>query len=483
MPKLPGFGGSAYTSFSINADSQSCVNLYAEAVESGAGKASPVLYLTPGLQVFATIGSGPIRGIVAGERRCFVVSGFDLYELFESTLTSYRGGVNSDGRIVQMAFNGHQLAVASNSLLWVDPGTGANIVHFTGVGADPVGARQLAYLDSYFIAMDVPTEGVLASPRSFHHSASLNGLTWDAADMASKEGQPDQLNGMLTSHEDLWLFGSQSTEVWRNNYSAEPTAFPWERDPGAMMHQGIVGEFSHCRLAEGVAWLSGNPQGYCMALHAQGYQPKRVSTHAVEQEWATYTTVADAESFSYTDHGHHFWMISFPTANKTWCYDATTQLWHRRGWWNGSSLNRHRARVHADVLWPSGQSMHLVGDWQNGKIYKMSTDYYDDAGVPIHWERTCPHTADENHRMMFSRMELEMEKATGQTATLSWSNDGGKNFNAGLSASNGASGATKTRLHWHRLGSARDRVFRFSGSSTGKTALIDAYVNLQPGRH
>ena len=483
MSRLNGFAGGAYTSFSVNADLQSCVNLIPEKVESGQGKGDPVLYLTPGLRLFATMPAAPIRAIAAGERRCFVVAGGNFYELHENTTSDYRGGVNNDGRLAQVAFNGNQVAISSNKLLWVDNGSGADIVHFEGTGTPAVTAMQVAYLDSFFIAQDEPDTDIPDSPRSFHHSAPLNGLSWDATDMASKEAQPDALGGILASHEDLWLFGSQSTEVWRNNYSTAPTSFPWERDPSAIQHQGIVGEFSHCRLAEGVAWLSGSTQGYCVALHAQGYQPKRVSTHAVEQEWAGYTTVADAESFSYTDKGHAFWMINFPTANKTWCYDATTGLWHRRGWWNGTTWDRHRARVHAAVLWPSGNSMNLVGDWQNGKIYELTTDVWDDDGTPIHWERTCPHSTEENKRIFFSRMELEMEKATGTTATLSWSNDGGKNFTAGLTSSNGATGATKTRLHWHRLGSARDRVYRFSGTATGKTALIDAYVRGQSGIH
>ena len=484
MPKLPGFAGGAYTSLSLNADSQSCVNLVPEAVESGQGKGNPVLYLAPGLQLFATIPDpGGIRGMAVGERRLFVVCGDSLFEVFENSTTAYKGAVENDTRIAQMAFNGHEIAIASNQKLWIEDGTGIEQVFFTPDGTDRVTARQVAYLDSFFIALDQIVLGDTDSPRRFHHSGSLNGLLWNAADYASKEGQPDQLNAILSSHHDLWLFGSQSTEVWRNNYSAAPGSFPWERDPGASIHLGIVGEFSHCRLAEGVAWLTGSPRGYCVAMHAQGYQPKRVSTHAIEQEWATYTTVADAESFSYTDNGHHFWVINFHTANRTWVYDAVTGMWHRRGWWNGTSLDRHRARCHASVLWPSGQSMHLVGDWANGKIYRMSTSLYADDGVPIHWERTCPHTTEENKRHFFSRMELEMEKATGTTATLSWSNDGGKNFNAGLTSSNGAAGETKTRLHWHRLGSARDRVFRFSGAATGKTALIDAYVNLQQGLH
>ena len=484
MAKLPGFAAGAYTSLSVNADAQSCVNLYPEAVESGAGKASPVLYLTPGLRVHTTIATGAIRGLLAADYRCFAVAGDSLYEVFESGATEFRGGVNNDFRLVQMALNGNQHAIASNQRFWLDNGDHAQPISFLE-GAGPVTARQIGYLDSFFIAVDSINPDIPTTSRSFHHSSSLNGLEWNVLDQAAKEGSPDQLMALRVSHHDLWLFGTESTEVWRNNYSAAPEAFPWERDPGAMIGMGIVGEFSHVKLGEGVAWLSGNPRGYCIAVHAQGYQPKRVSTHAVENEWAGYNRVDDAESFSYTDNGHEFWVINFHNANRTWVYDATTGAWHRRGWWNGTSLDRHRARCHCAVTWPSGNSMHLVGDWANGKIYEMSTSFYDDFGGPIHWERACPHVADEDKRVFHARMELDLERGTGSNwpVSLEWSNDAGHTWQPAITAATGPSDAHRTRVVWRRLGSTRDRVYRFSGTTTNKVALIDAWLRAQAGAH
>lgn len=481
--KLPGFASGSYTSLSVNADAQSCINLVPEAVESGTGKASPVLYLRPGLSLFTTLpGSGGIRGMFVGEGRLFVVQGSGLYEVFANTTATYIGTVGNDARLVQMFANGHQLGIVSNQLFLLWTGSGIPVaLNYVDTGI-AVTARQGAYLDSYFLAVDSidGTGADWASSRRFHHSKPLQGLTWDGLDHAAKEGHPDQLNGMLADHEDLWLFGSQTTEVWRNNYSAAPESFPWERDPGAFIHFGLVGEFSHCRLDSGVAWLSGDPRGHCFAVHTKGYQPVRVSTHAIEQEWATYPTVLDAESFSYSENGHHFWVINFHQADKTWVYDATTKLWHRRGWWDGSSVRRHRARCHGYVF-----GKHLVGDWETGKIYEMSSDIYSDAGTAIHWERATPHQADEDKRIFHHRMELDMEKATGSnfSVSLEWSNDAGHTWQPAVNAATGAPGAHKTRVVWRRLGSARDRVYRFSGTTTSKIALIDAYLQAQAGQH
>jgi hypothetical protein len=179
-------------------------------------------------------------------------------------------------------------------------------------------------------------------------------------------------------------------------------------------------------------------------------------------------------------NGHHFWQITFHTANRTWVYDATTKMWHREGWWNGTSVDRHRARCHGYV-W----GKHLVGDWQNGNIYEMSPALYTDAGTAIHWERATPHAATEDRRMFHARMELDMEKAIGSNfnVQLEWSNDAGHTWQPPINAATGASGQHKTRVVWRRLGSARDRVYRFSGTTTSKIALIDAFIAAQAGRY
>jgi hypothetical protein len=477
--KLPGFASGAYTSGSVNADCQSCVNLYPEKIESGAGVNDQVLYLTPGLSLFATLPTSPVRGIWIGESRCFAVAGDTLYEVFSDATYTDLGDVGDDGKPVQMFPNGNQLVIISDGLLYCHTGTELVQPTFDGDTA-PVTAVKGAFLDSYFIVIDAPDAEDAASVRRFRHSAPLDGTLWDALDFASKEGYPDQLWALLADHEDLWLFGSQTTEVWRNNYSTAPTSFPWERDPGAFIHYGLLAEWTPSRLAGGIAWLAGDPRGNAVAYRAQGYQPQRISTHAIEQEWATYSTVNDAESYSYTENGHHFWVLNFPTANRTWVYDATTNLWHRRGWWNGTTLGRHRARCHGFVF-----GKHLVGDWENGKIYEMSTSLYDDDGTAIHWERTCPHNAEEDVRIFHSRMELDMEKATGSdfAVTLSWSNDAGHTFTTGKTATTGSSGEHRKRVVWNRIGSARDRVYRFSGATSAKIALINAYLSAQAGKH
>lgn len=475
--KIPGFVGGAYTHQSLPADAQSCVNLYPEAIESGSGKVPAALMGAPGLALLATLATSPIRGIWIGENRLFVVAGAILYEVSSGWVATSLGNVGNDGHPVQIFPNGNEIIIISNSLLWVHNGVTLSNPTFTDAPLDPVTSIAGAYLDGYFVSVDAPDAGDPESVRRLRHSAPGTGLTWSALDYASKEGYPDQLVQILADHEDLWLFGSQTTEVWRNNYPTAPEAFPWERDPGAFIHHGCIARWTPCRLADGIAWLSGDPRGHAVAYRAQGYQPKRISTHALEREWAGYSTVADAEAYSYTEDGHHFWVLHFPTANRTWVYDATTGLWHRRGWWNGTALQRSRARCHGYVF-----GKHIVGDWENGKLYEQRVGLYDDFGGDRYYERTVPHTTEENKRVFFHRFELDAENGLGIAPKLYHSNDGGRTFGTAKDPQNAdVLSDYTTRFVWHRGGSSRKRCHRVTITGQKKVVLLDAYIDATAG--
>jgi hypothetical protein len=331
-----------------------------------------------------------------------------------------------------------------------------------------VSAAITAFLDTYFIA--IPPDS-----KSVYISGINDGQSWAPLDFARKEAFPDAVNGILADHEELWLFGSETTEVWRNSGNAD---FPLQRDPGAFIHQGCRAPFSAVSLANGVAWIGGDVRGGPIAWLAQGYQPTRVSTHAIEAAWGKYSSITDAIAYVYVEDGHQFWVISFPTANATWAYDATNGTWHERGWWNGAGFDRHRGATHGYIF-----GKHLVGDWQNGKIYQMSLTAYDDAGTAIHRLRTAPHLSNEEDWSYPSRFRLAM--LAGLTPTLCWSDDLGKNYNAPRAGSARRISSTDdsaTQLsEWRRLGRFRSRVFSVAIADAAQVAITGAYLDISGG--
>lgn len=472
------FVGPTYVSESVNVDAQRTVNLYPEMVESGTGKARVVLYGTPGLSTFCTLPTSPIRGMFAGDNRLFVAAGTGLYEVFGNGTYSSMGTVANDASNspVQMWPNGTQLFVVSAGYAYIHNGT---TLAAAPVPADPAispaqpggqsgTARTGTFLDGYYIASKF-------SSKKFFISSINDGTTWDALDFASKEGYPDAINAVLSYQSELWLFGDQTTEVWVNDGSAD---FPFRRQPGAFIHEGCVATFSPIGLGTNVGWLGGDATGRTVAWIAQGYQPQRVSTHAVEQAWNGYGTVADATSWTYTDRGHVFWVLTFPTAGATWVYDLVTKMWHERASLTSGALGQYRARCNAYVF-----DRQLVGAYNSGKLYSLLANVYLDDGQPIRRIRTAPHISEEQLRAFYHRFQLDMEVglASGATVSLDWSDDGGHTFNTPINKSLGTTGAYKQRVIWNRLGSSRDRVFRVTTEAAQRVALIDAYVQITGG--
>src|SRR6185436_12197878 len=97
----------------------------------------------------------------------------------------------------------------------------------------------------------------------------------------------------------------------------------------------------------------------------------------------------------------------FPSADATWCFDASTQLWHRRGTWDATegAFGILRPRYHAFAF---GQ--HRILDAESGQLFRMSSSYgYDVDGIPIVRERRAPVLINENRRLYFSMFDLLLE--------------------------------------------------------------------------
>lgn len=330
----------------------------------------------------------------------------------------------------------------------------------------PVTASCGAVLDGFFI---------VATPYSkqVNISQAWNGLRWDPAHYQIKEGYPDNILFLYADHEELYVGGAQSIEVWRNTGNGD---FPFQRDASGFNHRGIGALFSYCRLGQGIALLSSDSKGGPVAIMLQGYTPARVSTHALEYRWGKYTTWTDAESWSYIEEGHEFWVIQFPTAGETWVYDAANGTWHQRAY--GLSLTRWKGRNHAAAF-----GSHVVGDIATGALYKMSAEYPTDGGTTIRRIRRAPHirtSTDVTGRGAHAHFKVLMEYTSGDTVTLTWSNDYGDHWYGplnpdGFLIADGTAGRV-LGYRWTRLGSFYDRVYELEVRSSDKVAIFEVDV-------
>lgn len=219
--------GASYVARSVNAADNRMVNLYPEAVPDG-GKEAGFLTRAPGLRKVAELGTGPIRGVYPFMGYSLVVSGPNLYKLesdYTSTLIS--SSVAGSGPVA-MADNGTQVFLACDPNGYIYTHSTSTLVQITD--EDYPGAVNVQYLDGYFVFNEPDSQKMWIT-------SLLEGTTIDPLDFASAEGSPDMLISLVVDHREVWLFGTNSVEVW---YNAGTSDFPLTRIQGEMgQHLGV----------------------------------------------------------------------------------------------------------------------------------------------------------------------------------------------------------------------------------------------------
>jgi hypothetical protein len=330
---------------------------------------------------------------------------------------------------------------------------------------------------------------------------------------SSKDGSPDNLISIIVNNREVYLLGEVSSEVWVDVGSFP---FPFQRIPGTNSQHGIVAKFSVSRLGDSFAYLSRNQRGQAEIVMMQGYKPTRISNHAVENTLVN-QYVGDAISWTYQLEGHEVYCITFPTIDITWAYDVASGMWHK--WLYVDNFNNyHRHRGNCNALF---NGLVLVGDYQNGKVYKLDPSNYTDDGQEIRRLRRAPHLVADLQRQYFDELQIQFQPGVGLTPTTSttstsavagiaisgiavsgtsgvststtggvnpqamlrWSSDGGSTWSNEHWVSIGKQGKYKNRAIWRRLGWSRDRVFEVVVSDPVFATIISSNLKATAGEN
>jgi len=471
--------GASYVARSINAADNRMVNMFPEMTPDN-GQTAAFLNRAPGLEFLQTVGTGPIRALWAHQTNgsdFYVVSGGEVYKLNNMTSAPTLIGAVSGTGPVSIADNGSQIFFACNP----DGFIYNEVTNVFAQITDPdfPGAVTVGYLDGYFVFNEPDSQRVWVT-------SLLDGLSVDPLDFASAEGSPDGLVGLIVDHREAWLFGTDSVEVW---YDAGLPDFPLTRIQGAFNEIGCVAAFSIAKLDNGLFWLGTDARGQGIVYRANGYTGQRISTHAIEYAIAQYGDISDAIAYTYQQEGHAFYVLTFPSGDATWVYDVSTQAWHERAGWDNGEFVRHRSNCQCNF----GGNI-IVGDYENGNIYKFSLDIYADNGGIQKWLRSwraLPTGQNNLKRTAHHSLQLNCESGVGLNdgqgsdpqAMLRWSDDGGHTWSNEHWSPMGKIGAYYQRVFWRRLGMTlklRDRVYEVSGTDPVKIAIMGAELILSP---
>lgn len=541
MPSIPGFVGGSYKLATDNASADRAINIYTESIEKGPRAGSQRLIGIPGLRLFATLPSGPIRALFSGDNRLFCVAGDTLWEVIQGTTTNFsntiaatisalrigapvsgngipagstitaftstsvtlshsitlppntalvfavnNGNVGPATNPAIIVSNGFQLCVASGGRLYLAPGN-TPAYPLIDTEGEPVACASVAFQDQYFIGAFVDSKTVIIS------NLAPDGGTWDPGNEAEKEGYSDNISRVWVDDpggEYLWLFGNDTTEVWMDTGGL----FPFTRVQGMVFPIGCDSTWSVAGVEGQRFWLWRG-----IVWSATGFQPVRISDFGVETAIASYSysDQSNAEAFCYFDGGHLFYVLSFPESGATWVYDATTQSWHERWYIYNGQFNRYRPRVYAKF-----EGMHIVGDYASSALFIMDSNVFTDAptvanltgpGVPLIRQRVCPYFTEDMNNTRFARLTIDMETGVGLNVApgqpgydpqvyMRYSRNRGYTWSSYIQRSAGKQGDYDIRVIYTQLGSNRiGMVFDVNMSDPVPFNINNAYIDTEPG--
>jgi hypothetical protein len=460
-----------------------CVNLYPE--HRGKDEPFPYRYWPiPGQRLVSTAPNrAPIRTeYTASNGDLYVVAGNAVYFVDRTWAWTLIGNVAEKTTPASMADNGICIVLVDGSPAGyvIDMASRA----FGGISDDSFyGADRVDYVDTFFTFNRPGTNQWYISLSEVTFTMLTTNAGFDPLDFIAKTGGPDQISTQIVKHREVWLIGSLTSEPW---FDAGAADFAFAAIPGAFIDHGCVARYSVARQDVSLFWLSRDREGQGIIVKTDGYEPKRISTHGIEADLLSYPRIDDAIGFCLQQAGHAFYVITFPSADKTWAFDLSaenaTEAWSEWAYMdNNGILHRHRANCHTFAY-----GLNLVGDWQNGNLYALDPTVFTDNGQTVPRIRTFPHLQGGGNLVSYTRFIADMDvgAASGDShsVALRYSGDRGATWSDPIVTSLGATGEYNTQVSWRQLGMGRDYVFEVSWSDPVATAISGAYVEAQPSR-
>ena len=284
---------------------------------------------------------------------------------------------------------GSDVFIKGTPVYFEDQGTnvyavnGGNIVYFddttvTNVtDADaPVAPTNIAFIDGYLL-FDVPS-----NPTRVQFSDLLAPTAYSALNFFSAEGKPDAIKAIRSKDRQLYVFGTETVEVWYNDGDT-----PFSRRSDIFLEFGVLAKHSVVLMRNSFfMWLDNRRNIIILG----GVTPKVVSDpikHILTNLSQTSLTGAIATEFYMNSTA--LYKIDFPADGRTFVYDYEKDVWSEWGIYNIGTNSYSMFRGQSFVSIPTW-GFDLIGDSQDSIIYKISFNYLTDNGTKIRFLRRTP---------------------------------------------------------------------------------------------
>lgn len=516
LPISEGF----YLDSTLPISAQDCINWIPRYVESQGEALTPIALIPRPALVGCQFGFenpntiiGYARGSFLMDDVMYAVLGTGLYELsilndlFNTTIVlnaTLRGTLAPSDSPVSMASNGTWLVI-------VIPGGAAYAYNRTTLAfteitdANYFPSNCVVFKDGYFVFTET-------SGDFFFTSEPNNPLVIEPLSITTAEEAPDRIMSAIVSHNELFIQGEQTIEVFQTNQSGD--AAPFSRIPGSLIEKGVHSPFGSVIFDNTFVFIGGGPQEKTAIWKVTGSASVvKISTPAIEFAIQKFTRdeILNAFALAYSDNQGTFAIFTFTSIDNripavTFVYDAVASamvgksIWHQRqtgsfpNCWNVASMLQYKGLVFVTTL--DGNKWDLVmGVLQTSFNWdKSGTGVFFDL---IYHRKTSQPFSNIGKSLYIGDVELTVQSGVGASAELpqfpgtdqidpqmrmSFSDDGGYTWNISSSRAMGKIGAYEQRLIWRRNGRVpRYRCYRYETTAPVKPVIIKQEAWLDSG--
>ena len=448
------------------------INAYAELLGEGRD-AKMRVRMSPGLTEFSTDTDDIVcRGALVLPTNDYVYAAFDsgVRKITSSGSRTSVGHISGTGPVIMALNSVGQIGVTNKLGRFYVIDTTADTIQQINT-ADIGEFNSVCWVAGYF---------VLTLPDGRFFNTALNdGTSINGLDYATAEGSPDGLLGGTTLGSELWLFGTDTIEVWALDSSPPATGSPFVRQGGSWINKGCLSFASVVQADNTLFWVGSDRIVYRNA----NYTPLRISHEGVERAIKSAADPSTIRGGTYTIDGHAFFVLSCPEF--TWVYDIKERRWHER---RSRNLNRWKADVFVNAF-----GRWLVGTIDDGNLYEIDMGArLEGSDLMVSTLRSLPMGTYPDRSIIF---EAEINFVTGRAAIsgtipqtapfteLKWTDDGGASWSMPRQLSLGEQGAYAQRCRTYRLGrtgSKWGRVFELTSSDPHIMSMTKMILRVEP---
>lgn len=480
---------------------QECINWLPQTPQTSA-LSQAQLVNTQGISLLSTVSNFAGRGAIVMDSLAYTVNGTQLHRVDDDGTVTNLGTISGSGR-VSMATNGTQICiVVPGGTSYVYSVSGGLVTIVDSDFTTTLGpSQQVVFVDGYFVHYN---NASAASNQAVFFVSNLNDATaYDPLDFGTAEADPDNITGLHVNANRLHVGGFKTIEPMSN---IGGSGFPFQRINGGLIQKGVRAKFTLQDFDNSFCFVGGGKNEQPAVWRLSGQAAQKISTAAIDNILQDLTVLELSEVFSttYAENGAYIYYIHLN--NRTFGYDASTQLWHERKS-KDASLQLVNWRVN-EIIQVYGKV--LVTDAQSGRIGILDKDIYTEYGESVQRIVTTQPFSNQGNDLSFSDMELTCLTGTAQgvqlgltgylpgdyisddyfyedyldeqlppTVQRQFSDDGGYTWSNITSRSLGRIGQREIRQIWRREGnSKRFRIYRFIIDEPVKTAIIKLEIEL-----